>query len=86
MPALTDLNERQNEILAFVRGFIRARNYSPTVREIVDGCELSSTSVASYNLRVLYRRGYVIFDEQRARSITLPKPALGASCPLCGRQ
>ena len=39
--------------LACLQDFIGRNAYPPTVREIVQGCNLSSTSVAGYNLLCL---------------------------------
>ena len=50
------LNPRQVCILAF-QDFTTRHLYPPTAREIVEGCGLSSTSVALYNLVVLGQRG-----------------------------
>ena len=53
------LNERQSRILAFIRDFGEDFPHPPTVREVVEGCGLSSTAVASYNLSQLADKGYV---------------------------
>ncbi len=50
------LRERQARILAFLQDFTARHSYPPTVREIVEGCNLSSTSVAFYNLQLLEQR------------------------------
>lgn len=43
----------------FIGRFWRERNYPPTVRDIVSGCAISSTSVVDYNLAILDREGYI---------------------------
>ena len=43
----------------------------PTVRDIQRGCEISSTSVVDYNLRLLERYGYLKRRSEIARGIEL---------------
>jgi len=66
------LSERQREILSFIRSFMEERGYSPSIRDIVRGCRLSSTSVAEYNLRVLEREGYIERERDISRGIRIP--------------
>jgi repressor LexA len=53
------LSPKQKRILQFIRKFIGARGYPPTIRDIVAGCEISSTSVVAYNLARLEAAGYI---------------------------
>ncbi|MBN2463588.1 MAG: transcriptional repressor LexA [Dehalococcoidia bacterium] len=53
------LSPKQKRILQFIRKFVDARGYPPTVRDIVSGCEISSTSVVAYNLARLETAGYI---------------------------
>src|SRR4030043_471750 len=53
------LSPKQKRILQFIRKFIDARGYPPTVRDIVSGCDISSTSVVAYNLASLETAGYI---------------------------
>ena len=65
------LKHRQTKILAFIQDFIARHPYPPALREIVEGCGLSSASVAQYNLRLLEQRGYLTRVPAAARSIAL---------------
>jgi len=53
------LSPKQKRILQFIRKFIDARGYPPTVSDIVSGCDISSTSVVAYNLARLETAGYI---------------------------
>lgn len=55
----------------FINEFISERGYGPTIREIKSGCNLSSTSVASYHRDQLIKGGFITYDEGRDRSIAL---------------
>ncbi len=65
------LSDRQSRILAFIWDYTVANPYPPTIREIVKGCSLSSTSVASYNLLSLKEKGYLTRVPSISRGIVL---------------
>ena len=65
------LSRRQGRILAFIQDYTARQVYPPTVREIVEGCGLSSTSVALYNLVGLGQRGYLTRTREVSRGIVL---------------
>jgi repressor LexA len=66
-----EISERQRDILNFIREFLNERGYPPTIRDIVEGCHISSTSVVDYNLRILEREGYLRCDRKISRGIEL---------------
>ncbi len=53
------LSVRQQKILGYIRAFLGDHQYPPTVRDIQGGCDISSTSVVDYNLRILQREGHI---------------------------
>ncbi len=65
------LSQKQERILDFLRRFLDDRGYPPTIRDIVSGCGLSSTSVADYNLKALERQGYIRRGRDISRGIEL---------------
>ncbi|MQF80427.1 repressor LexA [SAR202 cluster bacterium AD-493-K16_JPT_193m] len=65
------LSRKQNDILGFVEDFIRTNSYPPTVRDIQYGCNISSTSVVDYNLRILTRKGHIRRAADVSRGIGL---------------
>ena len=65
------MSQRQARILAFIQDYTARHVYPPTMREIVEGCNLSSTSVALYNVVALGQRGYLTRTRDVARSIVL---------------
>jgi len=58
-------------MIDFVRQFWSDRGYPPTVRDIVSGCGISSTSVVDYNLDILQRQGYIRRHSGISRGIEL---------------
>lgn len=65
------LSSRQQNIIDFVHQFWLENSYPPTVRDIVNGCGVSSTSVVDYNLDILEREGYIRRHPGISRGIEL---------------
>lgn len=65
------LSERQREILEFIGDFEEEHGYPPTVRDIQQGCRVSSTSVVAYNLEVLKKEGRLDRAEGVSRGLRL---------------
>ena len=63
------LTARQRQILDFIDGFGQEHGYAPSIRDIVKGCNISSTSVVDYNLRILEREGMLRRDAEVSRGI-----------------
>ncbi len=63
------LTERQRRILEFIDTFAEEKSYAPSIRDIVKGCGISSTSVVDYNLRILEREGHLRRDAEVSRGI-----------------
>jgi len=66
-----DLSPKQQSILRFLRQFIEEHDYPPSIRQIQDGCRISSTSVVDYNLKKLEGSGYIRRDREVSRAIEL---------------
>ena len=65
------LSSKPQQIIDFIRRFGAERSYPPTVRDIVSGCKISSTSVVDYNLDILEREGYIRRHSGISRGIEL---------------
>jgi repressor LexA len=79
------LSQKQKQAVDFIGRFIAKKGYPPTIRDIVNGCHLSSTSVASYNLNILEKLGYIRRQRDVSRGIEIlsRSPAPGM-VPLIG--
>jgi repressor LexA len=85
------LTKRQEEILAFLIDSIRDRGLPPTITEICERFNFSSTNAAHCHLRALQNKGYILRSEKKARDITVtPKASTvlyqtgAAMAPLVG--
>jgi len=66
------LSSKQQKIINFIRRFLADRHYPPTIRDILVGCGLSSTSVVNYNLKILEKEGYIHRHPEVSRGIVIP--------------
>ena len=65
------LTPRRQQILDYIHDFLQENGLPPTVRDIQKACDISSTSVVDYNLRLLNRDGYLNRRPDVARGIEL---------------
>ncbi len=83
------LSPKQQRIIDFVHRFWTDTGYPPTVRDIVSGCRISSTSVVDYNLDILDREGYIRRHSGVSRGIKLltpsPAPSNSTQVPIIGQ-
>jgi repressor LexA len=79
------LSSKQQAIIRFIRDFIREKDYPPSIRDIQDGCGISSTSVVDYNLKALERLGYIRRDREVSRAIELVGRRRMSSVPVVGQ-
>ena len=85
MTTAKSLSAKQSSILHFIRDFIREHDYPPSIRDIQDGCGISSTSVVDYNLKALERLGYIRRDREVSRAIELVGRARMRTVPVVGQ-
>ena len=82
------LSDKQSAILAFLKEFDERKSYPPSVREIQQACNISSTSVVDYNLRLLEGRGHIRRDREVSRGIEIldgaSERSRGGRVPLLG--
>jgi repressor LexA len=69
------LTERQKKILDVLARFQKQNGYPPSIREICDKADISSTSVVNYYLDQLEEMGYIERDGRVSRGIRLLSPA-----------
>jgi repressor LexA len=66
-----NLSDRQRRIMVFIREYLEAHNYPPTIREIGQAVGISSTSVVKYNLERLVEKGLIERSEEVSRGLKL---------------
>lgn len=81
---LTGHNDTRERIFVFLHDFFAERGYAPTVRDILKGCDISSTAVVQHHLDVLERDGKIHRDPEVFRSIRLADKRNVTGVPLLG--
>jgi len=80
------MNERAQQILAFVQRFTRERGFPPTIREIGKAVGISSTNGVRYHLSILEKSGHMKRRGKISRGIEAPtKTATLPGIPILGR-
>ena len=70
---MESLSVKQQRILDFINEFMLENPFPPTIRDIAHSCDITSTSVVDYNLRILEREGYIARKADVSRGIQLMK-------------
>ncbi|HQZ15548.1 MAG TPA: transcriptional repressor LexA [Vicinamibacteria bacterium] len=78
---------RQKQILDFVTRSIDRRGFAPSIQEICDHFDLSSTATVHKHLKNLAARGLLNRESHRSRALEVPGPSTAGSVeiPLLGR-
>lgn len=80
------LNEKHQAIIQYLRKRQQEGLSAPTIREIQEACDISSTSLVVYYLKKLESLGLIERRNNRARSIRLNQPPIQppVSVPILG--
>ena len=65
------LTKKQEEIMTQIKKFIADKGYAPTIRELCNICNLSSTATMFVHLKNLTNKGYINQTENKFRTIEL---------------
>ena len=68
------LTNKQEEILTVIKKFLADKGYAPTIRELCNLCNLSSTATMFVHLKNLTNKGYINQTENKFRTIELNVP------------
>lgn len=61
--------KKQRELLEFISQFIAEHGYSPSYREIMNGCNYTSVATVALHIGNLIKRGHLIKRDRSARSL-----------------
>ena len=65
------LTKKQEEIMTQIKKFMADKGYAPTIRELCNLCNLSSTATMFVHLKNLTNKGYINQTENKFRTIEL---------------
>ncbi|MDO5456741.1 MAG: transcriptional repressor LexA [Atopococcus tabaci] len=72
----SQISARQQQILDCIYEEVNTKGYPPTVREICEAVDLSSTSTVHGHLEKLEKNGYIVRDSSKPRAIEVTSKAL----------
>ena len=81
---MSQLKEREQKILSYMKEEIRTKGYPPTVREICAALGIKSTSTAHKDIESLVKQGYLVKDPSKPRALMVvdPDPAVRTMEPV----
>jgi SOS-response transcriptional repressor LexA len=62
-------SKKQRELLTYIESFITEHGYSPSYREIMNGCSYNSVATVSLHVNSLIKRGHINKRDRSARSL-----------------
>ena len=74
---MSQLKEREQKILSYMKEEIRSKGYPPTVREICAALGIKSTSTAHKDIESLVKQGYLVKDPSKPRALMGVDPVSG---------
>jgi len=79
-----DLTEAQNELFEWIKNYIKNFNHSPSIRQMMEAMGLKSPAPIQSRLKHLQEKGYISWQEGRARTLQLAKELVTSSVPILG--
>lgn len=65
------MNNRQQMIFEFIKGYIEKNRFSPTTREITSGIGLRSSSTVHGHLVKMRKNGYIDYIDSHPRTLSI---------------
>ncbi len=70
---MSELTEKQSEVLAYIKGFIEGNGYPPSIQEIARKFCMCDSAASKAYLEVLEKKGYISRVPGKSRSIRVLK-------------
>ena len=80
----SELTVAQKELLAWIKNYIRDFQHSPTIRQMMNAMKLKSPAPIQSRLKHLQDKGYISWQEGRARTLQIANELIGNDIPILG--
>ena len=80
----SDLTEAQKELFEWIKNYIKEFQHSPSIRQMMKAMELKSPAPIQSRLKHLQEKGYISWQEGRARTLQLANQLVGNNIPVLG--
>ena len=78
------LTDAQNELFEWIKNYIKDFQHSPSIRQMMKGMGLRSPAPIQSRLRHLQEKGYISWQEGRARTLQLVNDMVTTNVPILG--
>ena len=78
------LTDAQNELFEWIKNYIKDFQHSPSIRQMMKGMGLRSPAPIQSRLRHLQEKGYISWQEGRARTLQLVNDLVTTNVPILG--
>ena len=79
-----NLTDAQNELFEWIKNYIRDFNHSPSIRQMMEAMGLKSPAPIQSRLKHLQEKGYISWQEGRARTLQLVNNLVRKNVPILG--
>ena len=79
-----ELTEAQKELFDWIKNYIKEFQHSPSIRQMMNAMELKSPAPIQSRLKHLQEKGYISWQEGRARTLQLADQLIGNTIPVLG--
>ena len=80
----SQLTQAQEELFEWIRDYMRDFHHSPSIRQMMDGMGLKSPAPIQSRLKHLQEKGYISWQEGRARTLQLAGDLISNNVPVLG--
>ncbi len=78
------LTNAQEELFEWIKNYMRDFHHSPSIRQMMDGMGLKSPAPIQSRLKHLQEKGYISWQEGRARTLQLVEELTAYNVPILG--
>ena len=79
-----NLTDAQNQLFEWIKNYIRDFNHSPSIRQMMEAMGLKSPAPIQSRLKHLQEKGYISWQEGRARTLQLVNDLVRKNVPILG--
>ncbi len=84
MHEFKDLTQAQNELFEWIKDYIQKFQHSPSIRQMMEGMGLRSPAPIQSRLKHLQEKGYLSWQEGKARTLQLVEDIVQGGVPILG--
>jgi len=79
-----NLTNAQNELYNWIKDYMKEYHHSPSIRQMMEAMGLKSPAPIQSRLKHLQEKGYISWQEGKARTLQIVNEILGDSIPIMG--